>query len=42
MLNIYPMPMNINPLNKIPSNANTSVACFYHDIVEYNTEISNI
>ena len=36
MLATFPAPMNINILNKIPSNANIYVGNFYRDIVEEN------
>ena len=42
MLDIYPSPMNINLLKKVPSNANINVWIFHHDIVEYNSGKSGI
>ena len=42
MLLIYPSPMNINPMSRVPSNANINVVNFHHGIVEYNSEKYNI
>ena len=42
MLSIDPFPIYINPLQKINCNANINVGTFYHDIVEYNNEKSDI
>ena len=37
MLDVYPSPMNNNPLKNIPSNTNINVGNFHHNIVEYNS-----
>ena len=37
MLDVYPFLMNINPLKKIPSNANINVGNFFRDHAEYNS-----
>ena len=42
MLDIYPSPMNIHLLKKIPSNANINVGSFHHDIVEQNSKEAEI
>ena len=42
MLAIYPLPININPLKKVPNNANINLCSFHHDIVECNSGKSNI
>ena len=36
MLDIFPTLTNINPLEKILSNANINVNNFHHDILEFN------
>ena len=35
MLAIHASPMNMNPLTKIPNNANINAGIFHHDIVGY-------
>ena len=42
MLAIYPSPMNINLLKKIPSNNNINAGNCQYDIVEYTSGKSDI
>ena len=42
MLDIYPLPMNINQLKKIPSAANINIDNSRPDIFEYNNKKADI